>query len=111
MNVLRNTHAPENDGRLRRCIKARYFTNLLSWDTTDFSHSFRLIILQVFFELVKTNNHVIQILLLVQFLFQDHVHHGVDQTNVSAILELQHVTGMLMHAVATRIHNNQLGTT
>ena len=53
----------------------------------------------------------VDILLIVQSLFDNHIHDRVQHGHIRARLELQHVTGIPLERLPTWIHHDQLATT
>ena len=111
VNMLRNAHAPKDDGGFGSGVKARHLFDGFGGNAADIRHFLGREAggsgLQVF-EAFGVGLHV---LIVTQVFGDDGVQHGVQQGNVGARLELQNVTGVGGQPLGlpARVHDDELG--
>ena len=111
VNVLRHTHPPENHTRFCARKGPRHVAQGFRVDAADFCHLLRREISQVFFLSLPILGVSLDILLVIQTLFDNHMHDRVQHCHVGAGAELQHMTGKAAQTHAARVHHDQLATT
>ena len=111
MDVLTDTHAPEDHsclcGRKVTCHSA----DCLRINPAQFLHLFRWEPLQVLLLSIPVFGKGCDVLFIIKALFDDHVHDAVQHRHVGAWLKLQHMRREPFEALVTRIHHDQLATT
>ncbi len=109
MGVLRDAHAPEDDRAFGAGEGARHVAQHIGLDAADRRHLLRREFLDVLGELLEVFDVGLDVLLVVELLFDDDVEHAVEHRHVGAVLELHHLPGMTLERLAARIHDDQLG--
>ena len=109
MNVLTDTHAPEN----HRCFAGgkftRHFAQCFCRHTTNGRHGFRAVTLNVLFQgFVVISAHLNEVLIYQTF-FNDGVDQGIEHGHVGVRFELQCSPGMLANVSHTRICQHNFG--
>ena len=109
VGMLGDAHAPEDDRALSAREGARDLAEHVRLDPADRRHLFRRERPHAFGELVEVLGVGLDVLSVVELLFDDDVQHRVEHRNVGAVLELHHLPRVALHPVAARIHEDQLG--
>ena len=109
VGVLRHAHAPEDDGALGASVGARDFLQCVRLDAADRGHLLRREVLDVLLPCVEAFDVGLDVLLVIQLLGHDRVQHRVKHRHVGAVLELHHLPGVAFHAIAARVHDDELG--
>jgi hypothetical protein len=107
VHVLADAHAPEDDRALGGRIRARHRAQRRGIDPADLGHRLGRELLQVLLELLEACGVRLDVLAVVQLLLDDHVHERVQERDVGAGLELQHVRGVLLERLPARVHDDQ----
>ena len=107
VHVLADAHAPEDDRALGGGVGARDGAQGLGIDAADRRHPLRRERLQVLAQVLEALGVRLDVLAVVQLLLDDHVHERVQQRDVGAGLELQHVRGVALQRLAARVHDDQ----
>jgi len=61
----------------------------------------------MFLEFFKAVCMGLNILLVIEFFFDDHMHDGIEHRNITAGLELQHVFCVTLQGLTAGVHDNQ----
>ena len=109
MDRLGNAHAPEDDGALGAGVEPRHPAQGVGVDAADLGHHLGRELRQVFAERLEAFRMGLDILAVVKLLGDDDVHHGVEQGDVGAGGELQHMGGMLDQRMAARVADDEGG--
>ena len=109
VGVLRDAHAPEDDRRLGAGEFARHGAQHVGLDAADRRHLFRRIILDALGERLEALDVGLDVLLVVELFRDDRIEDAVEQSDVGAVLELQHVGGVALERLAARIGDDQRG--
>ena len=110
MDVLRDAHAPEDDGRLRTRIAARHRAQGLRRDAADRRHLLRRELLDLLGKGFEIRGLCLDILPVVEALADDCIENAIEHRDVGARLELQHMRRMALERLPARIHHNELRT-
>ena len=107
VRVLRNSHAPKDDRRVRSRIGACNGPQRLGVDPADIRHLLRRIILQMLTQRLEAVRSGLDELLVVQPFLDDHMQHRVQHGDVGPRLELQHMGRMFAQGLAPRVADDQ----
>ena len=108
VGVLRHAHAPEDDGALGAGERARDVAKHVRLDTADRRHFLRRERLHGLGQLLEILRVGLDVLLVVELLFDDDVEDAVEHRHVGAVLELHHLPGVALERLAARIHHDEL---
>ena len=109
VGVLRDAHAPEDDGAFGACVGARHFAQCCRLDAADRLHLLRREILDRSRQRREAFDVGLDVLLVVELLGDDDVEHGVEHRHVGTVPELHHLPGVALERLPARIHHDQLG--
>ena len=109
VGVLRDAHAPEDDGAFGARVGARHFAQRVGGNAADRRHLLRREVLDVLGEGLEALDVGLHVLLVVELLADDDVEHGVEHGHVGAVLELHHLPGVALKRLPARVHHHQLG--
>ena len=98
MHVLADAHAPEDDRALGGREGARDGAQRVGVDAADRRHALGRERGQMLAQVLEALGVRLDVLAVVQLLLDDHVHQRVQQRDVAAGLELQHVGGVALRA-------------
>ena len=108
VRMLGDAHAPEDDRTLGAGEGARNLAQRVRLDAADGRHLLRREFLDALLPGLEPLDVGLDVLLVVQFLLDDHVEHRVEHRDVSAILELHHAPGVALQRLPARIHYDKL---
>ena len=109
VGVLRDAHAPEDDGAFGARVGARHFAQRVGGNAADRRHLLRREVLDALGEGREAFDVSLHVLLVVEFLGDDDVEHGVEHRHVGAVLELHHLPGVALERLPARVHDDELG--
>ena len=105
--MLADAHAPEDDRALGGGEGAGDRAQGVGIDPAHRRHLLGRVRLQVRAQVLEALGVRLNVLAVVQLLLDDGVHQGVQQRDVGAGLELQHVGGVALQRLAARVHHDQ----
>ena len=108
MDMLRHAHTPKDHPRLCGGKIARHSADIGGGNACQLFHFLGGKAGQMLFFCLPVLSIAFDIGLVIQPLFDDHRHDGIQQCHIRARAELQHMFGMAPHRGAARIHDNQL---
>ena len=106
MYVLGNTHAPENDTPVRFRVFPSDGSDCTRIDPADFRHLFWRERSHVLLQVFDAFGEVLDIVFIRQALFDDCVHHRVQEGYIRPALELNHMCGVARQRLTARIHHD-----
>ena len=107
MDVLRNSHPPEDHRRLGPGVEPGDDANGLRRDAADRRHLLGCERRQMPSQRREAFGVFLDVLLIVEPLGDDHVHHCVEQRDIGPGDELKHVGRMSAERLAARVHHDQ----
>ena len=107
MHVLRHTHAPEDDGCFGCGVGTSNRANGLGIDAADWRHFFGRKVLDVLAQALETFYSCLDVLRVKQLFFADYIQHRVQERDVAARCERQHVRGVFLQGLTTRVQDDQ----
>src|SRR6187551_115944 len=109
VRVLRHAHAPEDDGTFGTREATRNLAQRIGGNAADRFHLLRREVLHILGDLIKTFDVGLYVLLVVKFLADDDIEHGVEHRHVRTVLKLHHLPGVALERLPARVHHDQLG--
>ena len=88
VNMLANAHAPENHACFGIRKRASHIAQHLGLNTAKVRHAFRWEALEVLFHRVPVFSERLNILFVVEFFFNDHMHDRVEHRHIRTGAEL-----------------------
>ena len=109
VHVLGNAHAPEDHGPLGAAEGAGDLADGLWRDAGDRGHRLGAVGGEMLLQPLEILGIGLEVLHVVEALFDDHMHDAVEQGHVARRLELEHEAGVFAHRLPARIDDDELG--